>query len=689
MSVQFGRWNFDGQPPSVEYIAKVNTTLAPYGPDSNESYSKGGVRILYRAFHTTSESHREIQPHIVPSGVAITWDGRLDNRAELIHELRSEWIPSVAMTCSVSGHRSGTNSILNSTDVQIVAAAYEKWGAGCLAKLIGDWALSIWNPHDHSVLLAKDLIGTRHLYYSFEKDHATWSTILDPLVLFAGKTFSVCEEYIASWLSPFPFPAPNLTPYVGVHAVPPSSSVRLTPGKRQEVTKYWDFDPGSRISYKTDGEYEEHFRCSFATAVQRRLRADRPIVAELSGGMDSSSIVSIADLVIARAQDRPNRPHLNIASARVTPRLDTISWYYECDPNMDERPYFTRVEDKRGRVGYHIDAGFLEHSPPRRFIPSDFTDESFAVTPIPNGYHSEFYKAYAAHLTLQGHRVVLSGVGGDDAMGRTLTPRPEFQNLVARARFLTLARRLDTWAVKMRVSRLKLLWKATRGFFPLALTRLLETRRPVPWFYPEFRHRNYTTLCGCPRRVRFIGPLPVFQENVHTLNLARKVLAYYALFPDMLHERRYPYLDQDLLKFMFAIPREQIVRAGERRSLMRRALAGIVPEQVLNRTRVAASNENPKNNMPTEWPSLVELGRDMVGNSLGIIDRSRLVEAFAKVGYDVECPIDSLERTLILEFWLRHLRTHGVLARSVSTKRPNSIGSRALHKSPQSKSLAS
>ena len=122
-----------------------------------------------------------------------------------------------------------------------------------------------------------------------------------------GKSVSVCEEYIASWLSPFPFPAPNLTPYVGVQAVPPSSSVRLTPGKRQEVTKYWDFDPGSRISYRTDGEYEEHFRCSFATAVQRRLRADRPIVAELSGGMDSSSIVSIADLLIARARERPNK----------------------------------------------------------------------------------------------------------------------------------------------------------------------------------------------------------------------------------------------------------------------------------------------------------------------------------------------------------------------------------------------
>ena len=59
MSVQFGRWNFEGQPPAPDYIEKVSAALAPYGPDSDESYSKGGVQILYRAFHTTKESRRE------------------------------------------------------------------------------------------------------------------------------------------------------------------------------------------------------------------------------------------------------------------------------------------------------------------------------------------------------------------------------------------------------------------------------------------------------------------------------------------------------------------------------------------------------------------------------------------------------------------------------------------------------
>src|SRR5258708_24494323 len=88
MSVQFGGWNFEGQPFAPDYIEKVSATLAPYGPDSNESYSKGGVSILYRAFHTTKESRQDTQPHISLSAAVITWDGRLDNRTQLINALR-------------------------------------------------------------------------------------------------------------------------------------------------------------------------------------------------------------------------------------------------------------------------------------------------------------------------------------------------------------------------------------------------------------------------------------------------------------------------------------------------------------------------------------------------------------------------------------------------------------------------
>jgi asparagine synthase (glutamine-hydrolysing) len=329
MSVQFGRWNFEGQPPAPDYIEKVSVTLAPYGPDSNESYSKGGVSILYRAFHTTKESRREKQPCISPSGAVITWDGRLDNRADLISELRD-------------------SLTIASTDVAIVAAAYEKWGVNCLGKLIGDWALSIWNPRERSVLLAKDPVGTKHLYYSFDDKQLTWSTILDPLVLFAGKTFEICEEYIAGW---FAIPVSRRSSdALRWHPFRPAILVRASSARKaHRVSKVLGFRSGKRFRYRTDAEYEEHFRSALATAVQRRLRSDRPVLAELSGGMDSSSIVCMADVVIARPAQ--------------CPRLDTLTWfdsYDHIEPDSNELPWITKVEEKRGRAGHIIQCRHLQ-----------------------------------------------------------------------------------------------------------------------------------------------------------------------------------------------------------------------------------------------------------------------------------------------------------------------------------------
>src|SRR5579859_7328127 len=172
MSVQFGRWNFRGKPVDPVYLEKVQATIAPYGPDDHGCFSDQCVTILYHAFQTTKESQRERQPHIIESGSVLVWDGRLDNRAELIGQCEERLS-------------------LTSTDICIVSKAYGKWGIDCLGKLTGDWAISIWNPESRSLLLAKDPIGTRHLYYALEDGGVTWTTILDPLVLFADKSFAL------------------------------------------------------------------------------------------------------------------------------------------------------------------------------------------------------------------------------------------------------------------------------------------------------------------------------------------------------------------------------------------------------------------------------------------------------------------------------------------------------------------
>ncbi len=623
MSVQFGRWNFEGQLPTPDYIEKVSAVLAPYGPDSNESYCDGGVRILYRAFHTTKESHRETQPDISASGAVITWDGYLDNRAELLAELRDVLA-------------------FDSTDLAIVAAAFERWETKCFAKLIGDWALSIWNPHNRSLILAKDPIGTRHLYYSFDDNQVTWSTILDPLVRFAGKTFEVCEEYIAGWLSTFP--AVHLTPCVGIHSVPPSSFVFLRPGNCS-VSRYWVFDPEMKIRYRTDAEYEEHFRIVFAKAVQHKLRSDRPVLAELSGGRDSSSIVCMADTVIA-------------CGAAETPRLDTLSMYDDSEPNWNERPYFTTVEEKRGRTGWHINVSAL--NPDEKSGPGLSPEFSDRFVPTP-GYDGRSSPQTRMCLTSQGNRVVLSGIGGDEVMGGVPTPIPELEDLLARAQFGELAHRLKVWALQMKKPWFHLFFETARGFFPPVLVGVAKHLRAAPWIQPNFVKTHWAALTGYPTRTQLFGPLPTFQSNLSTLDGLRRQLARTALPFEPPFEKRYPYLDRGLLEFMFAVPREQLVRPNQRRSLMRRALVGIVPDEILNKKGKAFVARAPLVRISREWAHWFEMTQHTVSSSLGIVDSELLLAALQKARRGEVVPTIPLMRTVFLEEWLRNVRTLGIM----------------------------
>jgi asparagine synthase (glutamine-hydrolysing) len=620
MSVQFGRWNFDGKPVDRDFLEKAKASIAPYGPDDAGAYSKNDITIVYHAFHTTNESRRETQPHVTSSNAVITWDGRLDNRADLIQQLRN--VVTIA-----------------SADVAIVAAAYEHWGSDCIAMLIGDWALSLWDPHTHSLILAKDPIGTRHLYYCFGRNQVTWSSILDPLVLFASKTFKLEEEYIAGWLSFFP--TTHLTPYVGIHAVPPSSLALIRAGTHT-IRKYWDFDPSKRIRYNTDSEYEEHFRTVFAEAVRRRLRSDRPILAELSGGLDSSSIVCMADILIARG-------------VAETSKLDTISYYDDSEPNLNECPYFTKVEEQRGRIGHHIDFNT------REFFKRESEIDGFTLFPSASRRPNRAAKEFMNCITSQGNRVVLSGIGGDEVTGGVPTPTPEIQDLIATASFRALAHQLKVWALNKRKPWFHLFFEAAREFLPAALVGIPRNRRPAPWLNPAFVNRNRASLHGYESRLKLFGALPSFRANLNALDGLRRQIECDVLPSQPSYEKRYPYLDRGLLEFLYAIPRQQVVRAGQRRSLMRRALVGIVPEEVLERKRKAFVARAPMAAISNEWASLVEISRNMVSASLGVVNQESFSQSLQKARNGQAVPLVPLMRTVYLEFWLRSVSHFGIL----------------------------
>jgi len=611
MSVQLGKCNFDGRPVDPHDLDEVRPLLAPYGPDAEGYLCKDNYGILYRAFHTTKESRRENQPHVSKSGATIAWDGRLDNREELIGKL-AELLP-------------------DSTDLEIIAIGYERWGTDVFRELIGDWALSVWNPKDRSLVLAKDIVGTRHLYYSVNKDQVTWCTILDPLVLFARHSFRLEEEYIAGWLSFFP--APHLTPYVGIHAVPPSSFVRLSRGN-QRISKYWGFEPAKKVHYRTDREYEEHFRVVFSQSVRRRLRSDLPVLAELSGGMDSSSIVCMADEVLRRKEAE-------------TPHLDTVSYYNDSEPNWNERPYFEVIEKKRGRVGLHVDVG-LEQA-----VDAHGQNCPFAVTPASG---EEAASDFIRYLTSSACRVLVSGVGGDEVTGGVPTPLPELADLLATARLRRLAHQLKAWALDKRVPWFHLFFGAARRFLPAGLVGIPNHKLPVPWLDSGFVKRNWKALQGYETRLSFFGPTPSFQENISTFDGLRRQLACDPLPPAPRVQKTYPYLDRDLLEFLYAVPREQLVRPGQRRSLMRRALVGIVPDEILNRRRKAYVSREPLTAISNDWAHLEEMSRVLVSSKLGMVDQQRFEETVHKARQGQEVLVVSLMRTITIETWLRNVR---------------------------------
>jgi len=615
MSAQFGRWNFDGRPLDKRYLDEVANLLSPYGPDRQTSYVASNVSLLNCAFHVTKESHREAQPYVTQSGDVIMWDGLLDNRDQLTKELRLAKAEDY-------------------TDSAIVAAAWAQWDTNSFAKLMGDWALTIWSSARQTLFLAKDCMGTRLLYYCGGDRHLAWSTILDPLVVLAGRAFHLDEEYVAGWLSHFP--AAHLTPFMGVNAVPPASYVRIQDGKIK-TTKYWHFPLDRTICHPTDRDYEEHFLTLLETSVLRRLRSDAPILAELSGGMDSSAIVCVADRLAARG-------------CAPGTRIDTVSYYQDGEPAWDERPYVAVVEKMRGRGGCHIDVS--SHT----LLNYRYDSRSPELTPVSRGVTSDSVRQLAKCIASSKNRIVLSGLGGDEVLGGAPAFLPQLADLFVAARFVALMRQLKAWALSDRTTVLALLVEVARAFLPTSLNGGSRNADPPLWLAAHFVAAHPRAFSRYQNPFSLFRVKPSLQEKLETIDALQRQLACCVQTAPILCERRYPYLDRDLLEFLFTIPPNQLQRPGQRRSLMRRALVGIVPEGLLNRKRKAFLARQPLLDIMSHWSAYSALTDNSLLADLNIVDRRRLLDSLeqAKAGNIIPLPL--LAHAVVLEKWLRHIQ---------------------------------
>jgi asparagine synthase (glutamine-hydrolysing) len=617
MSVQAGIWNYDGGPAGQRLLNKISHELAQFGPDAEEKYSDGSVGMLYRAFHSTPESRAESQPYIAANGLVITWDGRLDNRDELLPQLR-DYLQS------------------DLTDVALVAAALERWGTECFGKLIGDWAIVVWSREKRELILARDYLGVRHLFYFHDARKIVWCSHLGPLAQ-SGKRFTVCDEYIAGYL--VHHPDADLTPYREIRSVPPGKFVKVHDGKLTTHT-YWSFDFRSCLRYKTDAEYEEPFRHLFRQAVRRRLRTDSPVLSELSGGLDSSSIVCMADDILARKD----------VSAQ---RLDTFSYYDSHEPSEDDFVHLTKIVEKRGGKAFRVDLKGAGDSLP-------FSYSSFVATPG-FGYRAEVTSAFSRILELREYRVMLSGLGGDEMNGHPLNPRLLMADLLAGLQLKELGQQLIAWSLLTRKPLVHLFAGTLAQFMPAGVrARFSKGGKREKWINQSFAQKyklgvRQIGMFGAPGYFR-----PGSRESEAAVITLRRQLTQ--IGPSLI-DRRYPYLDQNLVEFLSIIPLTQLLQPGERRFLMRRALKDIVPAMILGRKTKASAARCYPITLEKHWAKVEKLLQSSFSSRLGYIDQDQLSATLLAMRHG-HAPRHFLRqlKALSLELWLRDAEARGVIS---------------------------
>lgn len=543
MSVIVGVRRHAGDSAQREELLTLARATSAYATDGTSIQVAGTIGMAFQANYTHERSRLERQPTMDASGNLVTFDGRLDNYCHLCSELH-----------------------LRDSDVadsQIVLAAFARWGEDCFKKLIGDWAMVLWSSRARALYLARDHAGTRTLFYHYRDGVLTWSTYLDTFFV-EGKTYKLTEAYAARYLCNRSIG--TLTPYEGIVAVPPAHYV-VACDRSLTAKAHWSCLSAKKICYQSDEEYDERFLSLFSQSVKRRTGLGAPILALLSGGMDSSSIVCMSDH-LRRSEGDPRL-------------LDTVSFYNDSEPNWDERPYFSVVEAQRGKAGIHIDTSQsvsdlnpLGESRDAYLYPGA-TSRTLAM-------ERDFRVATAGNE----YRSILSGIGGDELLGGVPTPLPELADYLVSGRFIQFVRRSWLWCLNSRTPISGLLLQTGQFSLGCYLGHRTTWKDLPPWVMPRMRD-----LClalegddGTPWRSR-AKSLPSAISQAQAWQSVVESEPH--LFPGALtrYEYLYPYLDRDLVDYLLTIPREKLVGPGRRRALMRRALKGIVPNKVLERRR--------------------------------------------------------------------------------------------------------
>ena len=548
----YGQFRFDGQTVSRSLLTAMGNRMTHRGPDDEGAFYNGGLGIGMRRLSIIDVTGGH-QPFATMDGnMALVANGEVYNFQELRAELER------------AGHQFGSHS-----DCETILWGYLEWGVDkLLQKLNGMYAFALWDGRSRELIVARDRIGIKPLYYHL--DDKAFSFASEAKCLFpAGVRAALNRDALPAYLSLGYVPAPH-TLFTDIYKLP-VSSVAVVKDRRLKLHRYWAL-PTAIDNYPSEGEWMERVRAQLDASVAMQMVSDVPLGAFLSGGVDSSAVVAS----MAKHATGP------VKTYAIGFDGDAASRYY------NELPYARQVAERFGTEHHEI----LVRPEVAELLPrllwhldEPISDSAFLTTYL------------VAEFARREVTVILSGVGGDELFGgyrRYLGEQyaGRYQRLpgVARSVLRSIAKHLpaDRHSRWLDVARL------ARGFILSAELPFEERYRSyVQMFAPD----GIAALCDGGKR----GADPIAEafaqaDSGDFLNRLLHVDSLTQLPDDLLLltdkmsmsvslECRVPLLDHQLVELAARMPASIKMRGGKLKHLLKQALRGTLPDEILYRRK--------------------------------------------------------------------------------------------------------
>lgn len=544
-------FNLDGRPSDSRAVGRMLNSMCHRGPDGQASIVIGPMVLGHARLCTTQESLREHQPLQDESAqLALVFDGRVDNREELKDALTSAGMPP-----------------RDDTDAELVLRAYACWGEESPARIVGDFAYVIWDGARKRLFCARDPLGVKPLYYHLDGKRFVCASELQALALEPGFSAEPNEGMAAEIICSKVLD-PEETLFQGILQLPPGYYMTVEADKVSK-RRYWSLNSAREIRYCDDQQYAAHFFDLFKEAVRCRMRHQGTgVAAQLSGGLDSSSVVSMA-------------AHLRGQGAVNSDRFNTFS-LVSPEPKDDERSYIDEVVRK-----WQLHATLEQ---PAAFNVADSIAQIRRSREIPDFPNDAAMTSLYADIRDNQYRVMLTGMGGDESL---FGHHEYYAEAVRGLRVDRIVRRYrDDQRLKVLNPNTFGAWRKLVRFgitptIPPSLKRAAKSLAGVVsypvWLEPDFVRRTNLVerLRGDYWRKRSDPEEPGGRAlplgSSFGLGVLEQLGSRYGI------EVRHPLDDRRIVEFANAIPDDQRRRGIWQRYVMRNAMSDLLPEAVRRR----------------------------------------------------------------------------------------------------------